>query len=140
MVSPSGFLINPLYSFLGASPDGAVYDPSNADEPFGFMEIKCQYSLRNLTPMEAAHTPGFCCVKNDSGHLELKEKHSYYAQIQCDFVIYTQKGINVQRIPFNQDYWRGNLTKLLSFYDTCLAPEIVSPRNYVGLPVIKIPE
>ena len=31
IVSPSGFLINPLYSFLGASPDGAVHDLSNAD-------------------------------------------------------------------------------------------------------------
>ena len=106
MVSPSGFLINPLYSFLGASPNGVVHDPSNIDEPIGFVEIKCLYSTRNLTPTEAAHTPGFCCVINDSGDLELKEKHSYYAQVQgqmaigerpwCDFIIYTQKGINIQ--------------------------------------------
>lgn len=150
IVSPSGFIINPLYSFLGASPDGAVHDPSHADAPFGFVEIKCPYSVRDLTPVEATHTPGFCCVKNDLGDLELKEKHSYFAQIQgqmaigerpwCDFVIYTQKGINVQRISFNQDYWKENLTKLVSFYDTCIAPEIVCPRSYVGLPVRKIPE
>ena len=150
IMSSSGFLINPLYSFLGASPDGAVHDPSDVDAPFGFVEIKCPYSVRNLTPIEASHTPGFCCVKNDLGDLELKEKHFYYAQIQgqmaigkrpwCDFVIYTQKGINVQRITFNHDYWGENLTKLVSFYDTCLAPEIVSPRSYVGLSVRKIPE
>ena len=27
--SASGYIINPAYPFLGASPDGAVYDPSN---------------------------------------------------------------------------------------------------------------
>ena len=105
---------------MGASPDGAVYDPSHKDAPFGFVEIKCPYSVRDLTPIEASHTPGFCCVENNLGNLELKEKHSYFVQVQgqmaigerpwCDFVIYTQKGINVQRISFNQDYWKVNLT------------------------------
>ena len=49
-----------------ASPDGAVYDPSNADQPFGFVEIKCPFSVRNLTPAEATRTPRFCCVTDDS--------------------------------------------------------------------------
>ena len=44
LVSPSGFIINPKYCFLGAYPDGAVYDPSNTNEPFGFVEIKCPYA------------------------------------------------------------------------------------------------
>ena len=36
-VSPSGFLINKDYHpCLGATPDGAVYDPSNTQQPFGF--------------------------------------------------------------------------------------------------------
>ena len=38
-VSASGFLINPAYPFLGASPDGAVYDPSSAQQTFGFVEV-----------------------------------------------------------------------------------------------------
>ena len=38
-----GFIINPLYPFLGASPDGAVYDPLSPDEPYGFLEIKSPY-------------------------------------------------------------------------------------------------
>ena len=43
---------------------------------------------------------GFCSMIDDAGCIMLKEKHSYYAQIQgqmvlgqrpwCDFVIYTQ--------------------------------------------------
>ena len=45
MVTQSGFLINKEYPFLGASPDGAVYDLSS-DQPFGFLEVKCPYSYR----------------------------------------------------------------------------------------------
>ena len=60
-VGASGFLINPAYSFLGASPDGAVYDPSSAQQPFGFVEIKCPYSHRHASPAEACNTSSFCC-------------------------------------------------------------------------------
>ena len=39
VVAESGFLINQTCPCLGTSPDGAVYDPSNADAPFGFVEM-----------------------------------------------------------------------------------------------------
>ena len=71
---------------------------------------------------------------------------TYYAQIQgqtalgerhwCDFAIYTQK-IFIQRITFNQGYWKDSLTKLVSFYDNCNAPECVTPCHSVGLHVRK---
>ena len=32
------FIINPSFPFLGALPDRAVYDASNEDQPFGFVE------------------------------------------------------------------------------------------------------
>ena len=75
-VSASGFLINPAYPFLGASPDGAVYDPSSAQQPFGFVEIKCPYSHRHASPAEACNTSSFCCeFDTTTGHLRLKESH-----------------------------------------------------------------
>lgn len=37
LVFPSGFIINPTHSFLGASPDGCVYDPSDTQHPFRFL-------------------------------------------------------------------------------------------------------
>ena len=39
VVTQSEFLINPTwpYLYLGASPDGGVYDPSDADKPFGIV-------------------------------------------------------------------------------------------------------
>ncbi len=35
-VCSSGFIVCTPHSFLGASPDGAVYDPSHTPQPFGF--------------------------------------------------------------------------------------------------------
>ena len=49
-VGPSGFLICESHPFLGASPDGTVYDPSNLQQSFGFLELKCPYSQREHTP------------------------------------------------------------------------------------------
>jgi len=46
LVSPSGFIINPKYCFLSASPDGAVYNPSSTNELFGFFEIECPCAMR----------------------------------------------------------------------------------------------
>ena len=147
VVSPSGFLIDTAHSFLGASPDGAVYDPSNVQQPFGFLEVKCPYSVRELSPIEACAAAGFFSeVDTTTGVLKLKEKHQYYAQVQgqmgvgqrpwCDFVIYTMKGLSVQCIPFNSSFWTDKLLpKLVSFYDNCIAPEIVSPVHSLGLPI-----
>ena len=53
----------------------------------------------------------------------------------CDFVVYTQKGLGIERIWFNKIFWENAFSKLKSFYDNCVAPEIVSPIHVVGLPV-----
>ena len=39
-VTSCGFHLGKSYPFLGASPDGVVHDPSNTEQPFGFLEIK----------------------------------------------------------------------------------------------------
>ena len=53
-----------------------------------------------------------------------------------DFVVYTKKGISVQRIDFDERYWTDRLLpKLESFYDNCFAPELVSPVHALGLPL-----
>ena len=108
VVCSSGFLISPSHPFLGASPDGAVYDPTSTSQPYCFLEIKCPYTVRDRTPEDASSSDGF----NGDGipNLSLRKNHIYYAQVlsqmavgQCpwyDFVIFTTKGISVQRILF----------------------------------------
>ena len=149
---PSGFVIAEKYPFLGASPDAVVYDETNAN-PFGLAEIKCPYSMRNKTPLEAAESRDFCCqlelISSGSRSLKLKRSHPYFCQVQgqmaiterdwCDFVVYTPKGISIERIPYDAEFWTNELLpKLTMFYDNCLGPEIVCPVHVLGLPVKNI--
>ena len=150
LVAASGFLVSHLHPFLGATPDGAVFDPSSPEHPFGFLEVKCPFAHRNITAVEACGTSGFYCTLqcglDGSQQVVLSEKHPYFAQVQgqmaignrpwCDFVVFTLKGISVSRIEFNSDYWNNTLLpKLVSFYDSCVAPEIVSPLHSLGMPM-----
>lgn len=147
VVSASGFHIHPTYSFLGASPDGSVHDPSDLQQPFGFLEVKCPYSVKGLSPSEACATKGFCCELDETtGQPKLNERDPYFAQVQgqmalvkcpqCNFVVYTMKGPCVHRIPFDKNFWTDKLLpKLVSFYNNCVVPEIVSPVHHIGLPI-----
>ena len=140
-----GFTICQQYPFLGATPNGGVYDPTNLEHPFGLLEVKCPYSHKEHTPVEACSNSKFCCELND-GTIRLKNNHSYFCQIQgqmaickrqwCDFVIYTTKGIAINRVHFNEEFWTSQLLPcLIEFYSKCFAPEIVSPVHVLGLPI-----
>ena len=149
--APSGFVISEKYPFLGASPDGVVHDPS-VPNSFGLAEVKCPYSFRNLTPIEAGQSSKFCCEVVPSGAqsaLQLKHTHPYFCQVQgqmgiterswCDFIVYTTKGLHVERINFDSGFWETELLpKLEAFFDNCLAPEIVCPVHVLGMPVRNI--
>ena len=146
---PSGFVVSEHHPYLGASPDAVVHDPTEAN-PFGLAEVKCPYSHRNQSPLQAAESKDFCCniELNSDGEstLRLKRSHPYFCQVQgqmaitertwYDFVIYTEKSISVERIRYDSEFWNQDLLpKLTTFYDNCLAPEIVCPVHVLGLPV-----
>ena len=109
LTTPSGLIIKINYPFLDASPDGSVFDPINLEQLYGFLEVKCPYSHREKTPVEACATSGFCYVVDSTGQLRLRDNHKYYAQVQgqmaigerpwCNFVVFTMKGLSVERIP-----------------------------------------
>ncbi len=141
VVAPSGVIVNP--SFLEASPDGAGYDPSNLNDLYRFLEIKCPHTCRDITPIHR-------CMEPKRILLHSKWWKDTFERISCIlcssmaigeccwcyFVIFTFKGINVQRICFNQDYLMDMLlAKLSHFYDNCVAPELVSLVHVLGLPM-----
>ena len=149
-VGPCGFMVCESHPFLGVTPDGTVYDPSSAQQPFGFVEVKCPYSRRDSTPIEACSSPGFFCDlkthPDGSQTPQLRRNHSYFSQVQgqmavgkrpwCDFVVFTKKGISVERIMSDKNFWQHTLfPKLEAFFDDCLGPEIVSPLHALGLPI-----
>ena len=87
-VSPVGFFISSSHPFLGATPDGAVFDPSSPEEPYGFLEVKCPYSQREKTLNEACNSPGFCCTYDPAlNQVSLRKNHSYYCQVQGQMAI-----------------------------------------------------
>ena len=124
-----GLVVNPSHPYLGASPDGKVFDPSSTS-PFGLLEIKCPYTWRNNSMEEACQDPNFpCAMINGVSRLKRDHKQGYYAQVQgqlalsglpcCDFVVYLSRShsLSVEQIYFDADYWNNTLLpKLTSFY------------------------
>lgn len=121
--------------------------PSSVNQ-FGIAEIKFPYKYRELTPIDASKHSDFCCklaTQSDrTSTPELKHTHPYYAQIRgqlavtekkwCDFVIFTNKGISIEQIEYDREIWGDKLLpKLISFYDNCLCPSIVSPVHLLGM-------
>ena len=109
-VCESGFWVNPQYPGLGCSPDGLIMEEGNL---VGLLEIKCPYILKDIHPMDIhklnrQQLSGFCS-RIENGTFSLKRNHAYFWQVQmqmaicnvkqCDFVVWSPKGIVVESIP-----------------------------------------
>lgn len=114
-----GFVINPSCFFLGCSPDRRVYDPDEATDPWGLLEIKCTKSP----------TISQCDYLKRSGQgnkLMLKRTHAYYMQVMgqmgltgsnwCDFFVCATDDFHVERITFDKQFFLDNFTKLVKFF------------------------
>ena len=125
----TGLFIDTENPCLACSPDALVEIPG-AQDPLGVAEYKCPYSIAHANPpktaLEAAGEKKFYCQLSPSGEVQLKENHDYYFQIQgtlaitnrqwCDFVVWTPRGISVQRISPQKPFWEKHRTTLLNFY------------------------
>ncbi|KAG0435664.1 hypothetical protein HPB47_018368 [Ixodes persulcatus] len=141
-VRETGLHVHEVYSFLAASPDRIVV----VDGEEGLLEVKCLPSKKGITAEEACKDPKFCC-KLENGDIVLKEKHSYYYQVQgqmavtghtwCDFVLWTERSeetepdhIHVQRIVLDQLFWQNEmLPALLHFARHAFVPELLTRRT-----------
>lgn len=61
----------PEKGWLGASPDGRVYDEVSQSD--GILEVKCPYSKCGMSPVQACDDPAFCC--EHSGTTLTKKSH-----------------------------------------------------------------
>ena len=108
-----GMVISKECPILAATPDGNVID-FGCSEPFGIIEVKCPSTKSSVTPLDACADPKIFCERVGD-QCRLKTNHEYYAQVQgqlaitgaawCDFVVYTFKGMSIQRITFDQEFW-----------------------------------
>ncbi|XP_047219736.1 uncharacterized protein LOC124867367 [Girardinichthys multiradiatus] len=95
---PCGFIIHPDAPWLGSSPDGVVFDPT-VRTTFGLLEIKCP-NAKSYVDCKY--------LRKCNGTMKLLSSHCYYWQVQgrllitgmewCDFVVYAEDDIFVQRI------------------------------------------
>lgn len=110
IIQPCGLIIDKDKPFLASSPDGLV-KCTHCQPCQGLLEIKCPSVHRQKTPEEA------CCDKNffcEIVNVSLKRSHNYYYQIQgqlgisgrkwCDCVVWTLKGMSVERILFDEPF------------------------------------
>lgn len=141
----AGFVIHPQHGWLGCSPDDWVVDPDSAEDTNGIAEYKCPYTAREMTPEAACnHIKGFFCTL-EGERVTLRQSHNYYYQIQgalgvtgrqwCDFVVWTTRGISIERIQFDQAFWESMTIKLEHFFDTAVLPELAAPQHPNGRPI-----
>lgn len=99
-------------------------------------EVKCLGGicyLRNMGRMTIFFVPKamencslkniiITCIKNKANELEW-----------VDFVVWTKKGISVQRIPFSSEMWEKMLPRLKAFYLNGILPELFTSRVRRGI-------
>lgn len=137
-----GIFIHTTLGYIGASPDGLVFRNGD-DHPTGIIEIKCPFSnhsKQNIKEPVRGDKNSFCHIDENTGLVKLKVGHDYYYQVQgqmavvgvqwCDFVIWTLSFMHVERIHYNEAFWKDKcLPQLSSFYMYIVAPELVYPRH-----------
>lgn len=139
-----GLVISHDKPHLACSPDNFVGDTST-DDVDGTVEYKCPYSARELTPLEAcSQLKDFYC-KLVEEKLSLKRTHNYFYQIQgvmaitkrkwCDFVVWTPKGISIERIKADSSFWERIVPKLDAFWNTAILPELAAPEHSYKRPI-----
>lgn len=138
-VEKCGLFVDLTRGYLAASPDGLVGEDR-------VLEVKCPFSVKHLTPEQAATSKkSFCSVLDSNGALKLRRSHTYYAQVQgqlmvtqrsvCDFIIWTPEGIAIEEIPRDDGYINDMVAKLERFYLNNMLPELVDPRQYRSMPI-----
>lgn len=129
-----GLVIDHKNYIFGATPDGKVVDPAEPT-PYGIIEIKCSEEYKNNDPYDICYISKSSCLEIVDRKIYLKKSHSYYDQVQmqlalttqswCDFVLYTNKGMVIDRIRYNESHWFVLREKLLQFYFDFLLDEYI---------------
>ncbi|XP_075736623.1 uncharacterized protein LOC142776590 [Rhipicephalus microplus] len=136
-VQPCGLFVYPEYGFLAASPDGSIASD-------GTVEVKCPFTAKDMEPSEAAKKYNQRSQVHEPPKLSCS--HNYFYQVQgqlhitkrsfCHFVVCTSKGIHVQQIEIDNDFWKFRmLPQLIRVYRDCMLPEIVDPRTTHSMPI-----
>ena len=128
-VENCGVFLSEQFPYLATSPDGII---PIGNGKFGFIEVKCPYKHRKNSVEVACKDTSFCLLKKDS-EIALNRRHDYYFQVTgqlaltraefCDFVVWTEVDIHIERVKFDVELWTEMKDKLSHFYFTTLGVE-----------------
>ena len=105
----SGLVVNPSYSFLGASPDGVMLCGCCGE---GIVEIKCPCSIKDHDPNTCRGKPkfflmqrGLCTTHTNIIHMQVQGQLTICDKQFCDFIVWTTNGLFIQRICRDRRFW-----------------------------------
>ncbi len=134
-LEPKGLLISNKKPFVGASLDNIRRCRCSTNCPPVVVEYKRPWKHRDLDPKEAFLTQEIGGLKKDQTDL-LSTSSQYFYQVQlqmfvanlmqCDFVVWTRKGIHTVQLPFNKRFFQQVCGKLAKFWKTNILPLLVS--------------
>ena len=96
-----------------------------------------QISPLDVQQLTATQIRNLCCTV-DGNVVKIKPSHKYYYQVQmqmaicnasfCDFLLWSTKGMTVERVTFDKEFWEKLHLKLHNFYVNALLPEYFEMR------------
>ena len=124
-----GLWASPKNFVLAATPDDRVIDPEEKDNPFGILEVKCPEEYKDYDPADSAIVvKEFCLILDDQRKPRINRNHGYFDQVQlqmgltgapwCDFIIYTLKGMVIDRVYFDVDHFVRLVNRIEIFTST----------------------
>ena len=140
-VRSCGLFINPTYPHMGATPDGII--TCTCCSGMGVLEVKCPYSCRDKSFLEATNNSNFYLKMKSDGGLTLNTTHSYYYQVQaqiklcnanfCDFVVWNED-LFIEQIMPDDDFIESVFIKATTFFKVGILPELMG-NWYSNLPM-----
>ena len=135
-----GLFVSKSHPYIGASPDAIVLCSCCQK---ACVEIKCPYSIRNQSVLDAWKDTSFL-EKNDE-KIRLRRNHKYYTQItgqlaltgckRCYFVVWTTIGtLFVENIEFDEAHWQDVLRNLVVFYKSYMCKVLLGIREICFCP------
>ena len=129
------FDISKDYPYSDASPDGMIDCKCCGS---GIVEVKCPYKYKDVNPRQINDNKCFLQLGKD-GNLSLSMTHDYYYQVQgqlaicnkpyCDFICWTTKGIFIEQIFKDGNFFDSILPSLKAFFLKYILPELLTKSS-----------
>ena len=125
-IEDCGLFTSKDHPYLGASPDGIVKCKCCRTR---LVEIKCSLKYQDISPPEVADINSYH-LETINGEIKVKKTSPWYYQIQtqmgvckidkCDLVFFTRKGISVETVYFDLEFYQKIVLKCSEFFQVMI--------------------